>query len=171
MTSPIQSLVDNYYELNNFLSSQGMISELNEVNNHYRKILLLSCASYHENQIINIIQDFIKRNSDDDRVYYFLNNKAIQRQYHTLFDWESSNINKFLGLFGLEFKQKTLMEINDESLQIYIKAFLTIGNERNKMVHENFLEYKLEKTFNEIVILHNDAMKLIEYLQSKFCKY
>lgn len=168
MISPIQNLIDDYQELHKFLISEGKISEAVEINNHYRKILLLSCASYYESQIIYIIQEFVKKHSTDERIFVFMNNKAIQRQYHTLFDWESSNINKFLGLFGSEFKCKVSKEINDNKLQEYVKAFLTIGNERNKMVHENFLEYKMDKTFEEIVELHSKAINFIEYLSKTF---
>lgn len=169
MVSPIQKFINNYHELYDFLMLQGMVSESIEVNNHYRKILLLSCASYYESQITDIIQKFVKKYSEDDRVFDFINNKAIQRQYHTLFDWKSSNINSFLGLFGTDFKQKIVNEIKaDNNLQECIDAFLTIGDERNKMVHENFLEYKLEKTFEEIVSLHNKATSLIAYLNSIF---
>lgn len=49
-----------------------------------------------------------------------------------------------------------------------MKAFLMIGNERNKMVHENFLSYNLEKTFEEIRILNEDASKFVEYLRNIF---
>lgn len=168
MTSPIQNLIDNYQELHTFLISEEKISESIEINNHYRKILLLSCASYYESQITDIIREFVKRHSNDEKILIFVDNKAIQRQFHTLFDWESSNINKFLGLFGSEFKRKVSKDITDNNLQEYIKAFLTIGSERNKMVHDNFLEYKLDKTFEEIVELHNKAIRFIEYLKEAF---
>lgn len=169
MISPIQSFIKEYQELYAFLMSQGKISESIEVKNHYRKILLLSCASFYETQITILIQEFVKSNSTDERVFEFLNIKAIQRQYHTYFNWKDNNINNFLGLFGTKFKDKICTEIkNSDNLQKYVKAFIAIGNERNKMVHENYLEYKLDKTFEEIVDLHSDASKLIEYLRSCF---
>ncbi len=165
MDSSIQTLIKNYQELETFLKSQGMISESIEVSNHYRKILLLSCASYYETIITNIIQQFVSKTTKDDRVVAFLNNKALKRQYHTLFQWESNNINNFLGLFGIEFKNSVKKRIDtDEGLKKHISAFLNIGNERNKMVHENFLDYQLEKTFEEIVDLHKDAQKFVDFL-------
>lgn len=169
MVSPIQSFIQEYQELYNFLMLQGKISESIEVKNHYRKILLLSCASFYEMQITNLIQEFVKSHSTDERVFDFLNNKAIQRQYHTYFNWKENNINSFLGLFGSEFKAKISSEIKkNDNLQKYVRSFIAIGNERNKMVHENYLEYKLDKTFEEIVDLHNEAYKLIEFLCSCF---
>lgn len=167
MNTSIQSLVENYKELDSFLKSQGMLSESIEISNHYRKILLLSCASYYESKITTIIQAFVKTHTRDDRIFNFLNNKAIQRQYHTFFNWDSTNINNFLGLFGSDFKVNISKEIADnERLKICMRAFLAIGNERNKMVHENFLDYQLEKTFDELISLHSDAITFIEYLSS-----
>ena len=81
--------------------------------------------------------------------------------------YENTNINNFLGLFGSDFKVNISKEIADnERLKICMRAFLAIGNERNKMVHENFLDYQLEKTFDELISLHRDAITFIEYLSS-----
>lgn len=170
MSTPIQKLIDNYCELYNFLVKQGEISQSIQVNEHYRKILLLSCASYYERQITQIIKDFIVLKTEDDRIISFVNNKAINRQYHTYFQWEqTNNINHFLGLFGTEFKKVISEEIkSSDELSKQISSFLEIGAERNKMIHQNFLEYQLEKTFDEIVILHNDALEFINYIKSKF---
>lgn len=169
MSTPILQLIEGYYELNNLLVGQNELSQSVQVNEHYRKILLLSCASYYEKQIIQIIEEFVKSKTNDDRIVSFVKNKAINRQYHTYFQWEqTNNINQFLGLFGAEFKQTVSEEIKlNEELSKQVKAFLEIGSERNKMVHQNFLEYQLEKTFDEIVILHNDALKFIEYIKLK----
>lgn len=59
MSTPIQKLIDNYYELYDLLVKQGEISQSIQVNEHYRKILLLSCASYYEKQITQIIKDYV----------------------------------------------------------------------------------------------------------------
>lgn len=170
MSTPIQKFIEDYNDLQKILIGNGEISSSITVNEHYRKIFLLSCASFYETEIIEIIREFVFRNSKDNRVFELLNKKAIQRQYHTYFNWDqTNNINQFLGCFGEEFKIKISSEIkNDENLSQYVKAFLIIGSERNKMVHGNFLEYKLEKTFEEIIQLHNDAKQFIEYLKKVF---
>ena len=56
MSSPIQKFIQDYKELNDFLMSKGQFSSSVDVNEHYRKILLLSCASYYETQIIDILK-------------------------------------------------------------------------------------------------------------------
>ncbi len=169
MSSPIDKLISDYNELTKFLISNGQLSESVNVKDHYRKILLLSCASYYETRIINAIKSFVKQKSSDEKLYEFVNNKAIKRQYHTFFDWsQSKKINNFLGLFGNDFKNKVSEEIKkDVALGNNVSAFLIIGAERNLMVHENFLEYNLEKTFEEIVELHNKSILFIEYLEKR----
>jgi len=117
-----------------------------------------------------MIKQFISNNSRDARVVTFSTNKAIERQYHTYFDWkQTTNINQFLGLFGSDFRETVSSEIkNNGELAGQVEAFLIIGAERNKMVHGNFLEYVLEKSFDDLVSLHEKALRFIEYLTGKF---
>lgn len=170
MSTPIQCFIDNYFETQGFLLKNGQVSQAVDINEHYKKILLLSCASYYEKQITGVIKYFVETKTSDVRIISFLDNKAIQRQYHTYFNWDqSNNINNFLGLFGPEFKETVSKEIKEnDSLSKQVKAFLEIGAERNKMVHQNFLEYNLEKTFPEIVALHKEALGFVEFIRSKF---
>lgn len=167
----INNLIDEYNQTYNFLILNNEISLASDVSNHFRKILLLSCASYYEMKISKMIQKFIEDFSDDERVTIFVTNKAINRQYHTYFDWESKNINTFLGLFGENFKKIVLEEIkNNNVLEQQAHAFISLGKERNLMVHNNFLEYKLNKSFEEIVTLNEQALQLLVYLDSKFSR-
>ena len=86
MGSPIQTLIDDYHDLNQFLMKSGHVSESVTIAEHYRKILLLSCASYYETRIVEIIKKFVEVKTSDDRLAAFVSNKAISRQYHTYFD-------------------------------------------------------------------------------------
>jgi len=106
----------------------------------------------------------------DKKVKFFLNNRCINRQYHTFFNWKESNVNNFLGLFGHEFKDKVSHEISmDENLKKCTISFLTIGNERNKMVHENFLAYRMMMTFDEIARLNDEALTFIDFIKQELC--
>ena len=66
MGSPIQVLIDDYRSLNKFLMDNGRVSEALTVAEHYRKILLLSCASYYETRIVEIIKTFVEGKTSDD---------------------------------------------------------------------------------------------------------
>lgn len=169
MPAPLDTLINEYDTLYQYLLDNNQMSLAINIENHYRKVFLLSCASYYESEIQNIIKAFVSKNSKDNRISYFLSNKAINRQYHTYFSWDSSNINTFLGLFGNEFKDKISSDIkSNPDLVESVRAFLAIGNERNKMVHENFLLYPLEKTLPELKQLNQRALSLIEYIRSIF---
>lgn len=169
MIPPIRDFIVDYSDLKKFLTENSQITLMTSVENHFRKVFLLSCASYYENDIQEIIKSFLAKHSYDEKVVCFATNKGISRQYHTYFKWDDSNVNSFLGLFGSEFKTKISAELKtNEEMNNCMKAFLTIGNERNKMVHENFLLYQLEKTFEEIQKLNEDALKFVEYLRNVF---
>lgn len=171
MYTPINGFVEDYHELKGYLLGNGQISLENNIENHLRKVMLLSCASYYENQIQEIIKNFVQRYSTDEKVSNFVLKKAISRQYHTYFVWDGNNVNSFLGLFGENFKKEVSTIISqDEVLKEQMKAFLQLGNERNKMVHENFLVYNLEKTFDEIIQLNEKAEKFVDFLRKEFEK-
>lgn len=171
----LDNFVNDYMELKNLLLDYSEISFKNFVEPHLTKTFLLSCASYYETKIQKMIEDFMQRITEEKRLISFATNKGIKRQYHTYFVWEDNNgnpprnINNFLGLFGEEFKQKTSAEIkNNAEITENMMAFLTIGNLRNKMIHNNFLEYFLPKTFDEIVELNRQANKFLNFLKEKF---
>ena len=88
----IEQLVGNHGEINEILLQQGQLSLQTSIVSHYRKILLLSCASYYESKIQEIVLTFAREKSGDERIFFFLKNKAISRQYHTYFNWDSSNV-------------------------------------------------------------------------------
>lgn len=169
MYDPIQEFIEDYGELKKFLITNNQISLENTFGHHMRKVMLLSCASYFETEIQNILISFVEQNSSDERVLSFLKHKAIARQYHTYFTWDGNNVNSFLAMFGNEFKEKVKKEIDaDPEIKTEMKAFLEIGNERNKMVHENFLLYKLDKIFDEITDLYEHADHFISFLKKQF---
>lgn len=169
MIAPIQNLINQYNDVYKFLLDSGQVSQSIILTEHYRKIILLSCASSYESQITIILQTFVASKCSDSRIFNFVNNKAINRQYHTYFQWDERNINSFLGIFGPEFKNSISTQIkSDDELCNNVKAFLEIGAERNRMVHGNFLEYQLNKTIEEIIELNNKAEKFVEYLKSVF---
>lgn len=71
----------------------------------------------------------------------------MARQYHTWFDWDKTNANQLFALFGQEFKAKIMPHVAEsEPLKNSIGAFLEIGNERNKLVHQDYAIFALGKT-------------------------
>jgi len=133
---------------------------------NFRKALVLATASYFEHRISTCILDFVhERASENDLILGFVKNKAISRQYHTWFKWDETNANQFFGLFGNSFKQMMDKRVNtSEDLRASIRAFLEIGNERNKLVHQDFASFSLEKTLDEIYALYQKSLLFVDGL-------
>lgn len=170
MTDEI-TIIDQQYkyinELIELLKQQKEITLLSEVESNFKKTLLLSIASYFETEISNIITQSANRHTNNNELLVsFIKRKAISRQYHTYFAWDSRNANAFFALFGDSFKDKMIMQVRaNEKLDKSIKAFLEIGNERNIMVHENFAEVPIDKTAEEIYKLYKEALIFIDTIR------
>lgn len=134
----------------------------------FRKALVLAAASHFEHRISSCVLEFIReRANGSGLVVAFVNNKTVSRQYHTWFKWDDTNANQFFGLFGSEFKQMMGERIRaSEELKNSIRAFLEVGNERNKLVHQDFASFSLEKTLDEIYELYCHSLLFVESLGS-----
>ena len=98
----------------------------------------------------------------------FVKNKAISQQYHTFFDWKSSNANTFFSLFGEAFKTFMAAEIkNNGNLAESIKAFIELGRERNRLVHQDYGTFSLDKTTEEIFQLYRTALPFVQCIPEK----
>jgi RiboL-PSP-HEPN len=169
-TMPTYSIIDRLYEENRtllqYLEAQREPSLRSNVDAQFRKVLLLAIASHFEHQITQLlITCFANKTANDALLVSFLKKKAIERQYHTFFDWRGKNANQFLGLFGEEFKERLSREIKaSDELSTAVKAFLELGDARNELVHLNFAIYPLEKTSEDIYNRYREAVRFIEYL-------
>jgi hypothetical protein len=131
-----------------------------------RKSLLLATASYFEHRLCTAVVEFVRdRTGGSTLVEQFVRNKAVARQYHSWFKWEDHNANHFFGLFGNEFRiaMDDRIQASDE-LRASIRAFLEVGNERNKLVHQDYTTFPLEKTLEEIYGLYRSALQFVELL-------
>jgi hypothetical protein len=98
-----------------------------------------------------------------------IQNRVIERQYHTYFDWEGSNANKFFGMFGSEFREKCAADVKaDPALKQSIVAFLNLGNTRNQTIHLNFASFTMDKTVEEAYALYKKALAFVDYLKNWF---
>ncbi len=177
MTELSESIVDainrERQEIRDFLSNNGEISLQTSADSHLRKVLLLSAASYFEEHVIHAIESFAARHhSEAPMLTEFIRNKALTRQYFTLFDWDCGNANKFWSLFGISFKQYMKERLmSDDGLSVAVKDFLELGALRNKLVHQNFGSFHLEKTADEIFALYNSASRFVLNIENLLVEY
>lgn len=169
----IDSLYNENHALIEYLKDKGEISFLNNVDAHFRKTLLLSIASYFETIIKeSLIVFFGEKTNKAELILRFIENKAIERQYHTYFTWDANNANSFFGLFGSEFKEYMKAEVKTNTeLDDSIRAFLRLGNYRNQLVHQNFATFPLESTADEIYTLYKKALLFMSLFPQKLREY
>lgn len=165
----VGSLYSQFVDIVTFLDEKKEPSLRITAEETFRKALLLAAASYFENRICEAIIAFAEdASSGNEGLVEFIKNQAISRRYHTLFEWEKQNANMFFGLFGKAFRDLMKSEVtNDEEFGDAIKAFMEIGRERNRLVHQNYGIFYLEKNTEEIYKLYKTALKFVESIPEK----
>lgn len=114
----------------------------------------------------------VEKNSGSDLVTEFVRNKAVERQFHSYFGWSGNNANSFFGLFGRGFKSHMDRRVREEEeYRQAIRAFLELGNDRNRLVHQDFGTFSLEKTSEEIYSHYRQARLFVDSLESCFDEY
>ena len=158
-----QTAVDRLHleivDLLRVLETANEFSLRSTADDNFRKSLLLSASSHFEHRITEEVIAFIRDVSDSNPlITSFVRNKAISRQFHTWFKWEANNANHFFGLFGRDYRSFMVNQVQeDNDLNDSIKAFLELGRERNRLVHQDFGSFPLEKTSEEIYELYLKA--------------
>lgn len=167
--SPIEKLFLDCKAILNFLETSNQLSLRNDVHNIVNRYLVLATGSYFEERIINILLDFVSKASRGNKlVFEFLKNKSFKRQYHTFFEWESTNANSFFGLFGKDFLDYMRLEVEkNERLKLAIKNFIQMGALRNSLAHTNVGSVILEKTADETYAQYLSAEEFIVFFQRK----
>lgn len=162
------TVVDRLHE--DFVSLLSVLDEADEVSlravadENFRKSLLLAAASYFERRMTETVLSFVEHATNRNLlVTALVRNKAVSRQYHTWFQWDAGNANSFFGLFGSGFRDFMKSRIReDDDLDDSVRAFLELGRERNRLVHQDFGAFPLEKTTEEIHALYRRALRFVE---------
>ncbi|MFF2298629.1 HEPN domain-containing protein [Arthrobacter sp. NPDC058127] len=126
-------------------------SLLNVYQTDLPKILVVATASRFEAEITRHIEDFYKEVTTYDSATLFVVNKALSRQYHTLFAWKENTATYFMKLFGEEcaLNFKSQLE-SHEWLATSVKDFLTLGRTRNELMHRDFASFPLDLTVEDV---------------------
>jgi len=165
----VEKIYEDFNDLISYLEKSNEISLKNEADNNFKKVLILTIASYFESRIREILLNFISRKSNNDAIIVsIIKNRVISRQYHTFFEWEAKNANTFFSMLGEDFKKEAGENVNNDiKLAEGIKAFLEIGKLRNELVHRNFGSYPIEKTAKDVIELYDKALSFVEFLAKK----
>lgn len=152
-----------------FLDQEGEVSLRSLADNNFKKVFLLSAASFFETEIQDIITAYATgAANNDERLLAFVKSTAIARKYFTYFAWRGTNANSFFGLFGETFAEscKAAVQI-DPSLKESIAVFLELGNLRNELAHLNFAAFPMEKTTDELYEQYKIAQAFVDFLRAR----
>ena len=143
-----------------YLKSRNQLTMLSRVEDAFGKTLIVAAASYFEVRLTQIILDLYRESTRHaEPLVEFVRNQAIGTRFAQLFNWsDAANGNSFYGLFGKNFSDDMKSRVRgSRRLDDSVKAFLEIGDLRNRMVHRNFADFQLEKTVEEVYSLYQTA--------------
>jgi hypothetical protein len=97
--------------------------------------------------------------------------KVIPRQYHTYFDWEKKNANKFFSMFGSEYSELARTRVGaDISLDRAVRDFLALGETRNRLVHLDYVNFDIEKSPEDIISMYRSARVFVSFVRETLLK-
>jgi hypothetical protein len=169
MATVIDGLIQRQEAILSYLKEHGELSLALEFEGNFKKLFVMACGSFFENELIAWLENYAAQNSEL-RLSALIKNKALKRQYFTMFDFdEGRNANKFLSLFGSEFKDTVSVEIRASEIHTRaMKDFLTLGAERNLLAHANLAAMTIDRTLDELKQMYLRALSFVSLLQSKF---
>ncbi len=169
MSNIIDSLYTDISRLLNQLSTDGDLSMHSFANENLRKVLLLSAASFFETRICLALETFSRVHSNNHPgIQSLIKKKAIDRQYHTHFDWKKKNAGAFFALFGEVCQKQLKSDVDkDADLKIGLTAFLDLGGTRNELVHQNFAAFPFDKTADEVYSLFQQADLFVKFVETR----
>ena len=168
MSSSVDRLHSELNYLNTVLDANNELSLRISAGETFRKSMLLAAASHFESRITDAVIEYCTvATGEASCVVAFVRNQGLKRKYHTLFDWDKTNANKFFALFGEDFRDRAKARVTaDAALNEGVRAFLEIGQDRNRLVHQDFGTFTLEKTTGEIMDLYKKALVFVNALPS-----
>jgi hypothetical protein len=164
MSNEIERIYSELTSIKEVITKNGSPSDIVAFEAIAAKSLLLAAASYFEKTVLELILKHAEKVTNSTAVVSFLDRQALKRKYHFLFDWESTNINKFIRLFGDRFGDFMAPRLAEETIKTAVKDFVFIGQTRNELSHNNFSEYSMQMTAEDIKSKFDSALPLVTFL-------
>lgn len=167
MSMDIETFYSSHKAVVDFLIVNEQPSFASDTNNSFRRSLILAIASSFEHEITEIIAGIARVHANSNAlVAGLIEQKVIPRQYHTYFDWEKKNANKFFAMFGSDYSEFAKSRVAaDTNLDQAIKDFLALGDTRNRLVHLDYVNFDIEKSPDDIIIMYRSALNFITFIR------
>jgi hypothetical protein len=168
MPMNIETFYASHKAVVDFLIANEQPSFASDTNNNFRRSLILAIASSFEHEITGIVAEVPRVHAGGNPIMVgLIEQKVIPRQYHTYFEWEKKNANKFFAMFGDEFSDMAKASVTaNAELDQAVKDFLALGNTRNRLVHLDYVNFDIDQSPEDIIVLYRSAQKFIGFLRA-----
>lgn len=157
-------LLEDYRGLLSDLAQEP--SSLAALNRSYPKCLLLAAASSLEDRVKNLVPAVFERHGNA-AMASFVRKRVMDRQYHTLFDWDNQNAKAFFKSFGDDCGNVYRERLDSGTIfRDCHEAFLSLGRERNRLVHNDYANFTIQWTPEEIAAKYKLALEFVDEMES-----
>ena len=116
----------------------------------FAKAMILAAGNWLERRTQQALLFFARSASSNDALVYFVKNRVLYRQFHTLFDWDTGKVNSFLGKFGPDFKKKVKAANGNGDIHRASHNFMELVAERNSLAHDSRINDEAQFTPSEV---------------------
>ena len=141
------SLFDQYDSIRSSIP-EANISDMTDLDSQFRKLAVLSCASHLESDFIEALKAYFL--SIGPGVGEFVRRAALERKFHTLFNWDKPLPDSFFKGWGAECEQRYRQRLTDSEFDAIMRSFMLLVSSRNLLVHANLAEQSSDLTFEEV---------------------
>lgn len=163
----IETFYTRHLEMHQYLLDKKEVSFASDLNTTFARSLVLAIASFFEHEVTEIVRQVPAVHAKGQpMIAAMIEKNVITRKYHTWFDWDKRSAGPFLAMFGSDYKSAVQDRLKkggpDHNA---IAAFLELGDLRNRLVHQNYIQFQVEKTFEELHALFRDALPVLKFMR------
>lgn len=163
-------IADNKIVNEMLFQNTDLVSFYSNYNNLYTKMFLIACSNSFEKKWLEFLPNFL--GGDNPLTKSFIKTQAVDRKFHTMFDWKNKSAGPFYGAFGDGFKKYVAAIIkSDDTLKAKEMAFLELGQLRNLIVHEGIHNYSLQRDIISIYNIFNESLDYSVFIYESICNF
>lgn len=163
----VQAFYESHCALYDHLIATGELSFAADMNVTFCRSLVLAIASYFEHEVTAVVRQVpVVHAYANPMIVSMIERQVIARKYHTWFDWDGLKPGPFFGLFGEMLKARMSERFKREAhVTEAVNAFLELGQLRNKLVHQNYVEFSIQKTPAELFGSFKVALGFLAFIR------
>lgn len=143
----VHSLFEQYDSIRSSIPAAN-ISDLSDLDSQFRKLAVLSCASHLESDMMEALKAYFVNIAPS--VGEFVRRTALDRKFHTLFNWDKPLPDSFFRSWGAECERRYKDRLAEPEFEAIMRSFMLLVSSRNLLVHENLAEQSSDLTFQEV---------------------